>query len=203
MQAHKLAPPDAGFAPRLRALAEAAASEQVAWEHAHAAGLLWRPVPGAESAEPPYELRPGTGRRGPGRDVGPVRRCRCGRSTARSPAQMRPRWPTRSARSPRRHARGRWPARTRSPARHSRARPRRGLAVTARPGRVRCRIQYAASVRGWPLHARAEPFGSCAFVTATASSGTQATDTRCLRTLKPAAAAAERETEGEPCRRSS
>ena len=58
-------PPDAGFAQRLRALADAAASEQVAWEHAHAAGLLWRPVPGAENAEPPYELRPGTGRRGP------------------------------------------------------------------------------------------------------------------------------------------
>jgi hypothetical protein len=65
MRAHVLAPPDAGFAGRLRALAEAAASEQVAWEHAHAAGLLWRPVPGAEGAEPPYELRPGTGRRGP------------------------------------------------------------------------------------------------------------------------------------------
>jgi hypothetical protein len=65
MRAHKLAPPDPGFAQRLRALADAAAREQVAWEHAHAAGLLWRPVPGAESAEPPYELRPGTGRRGP------------------------------------------------------------------------------------------------------------------------------------------
>jgi hypothetical protein len=65
MRAHKLAPPDAGFAERLRTLAEAAATEQVAWEHAHSAGLLWRPVPGAESAEPPYELRPGTGRRGP------------------------------------------------------------------------------------------------------------------------------------------
>jgi hypothetical protein len=65
MRAHKLAPPDAGFAARLRALADAAASEQVAWEHAHAAGLLWRPIPGAERAEPPYELRPGTGRRGP------------------------------------------------------------------------------------------------------------------------------------------
>jgi hypothetical protein len=66
MRAHKLAPPDAGFAARLRLLAEAAAREQVAWEHAHAAGLLWRPVPGAEHAQPPYELRPGTGRRGPG-----------------------------------------------------------------------------------------------------------------------------------------
>jgi hypothetical protein len=65
MRAHKLAPPDAGFAGRLRALSEAAAREQVAWEHAHAAGLLWRPIPGAESSEPPYELRAGTGRRGP------------------------------------------------------------------------------------------------------------------------------------------
>ena len=65
MRAHKLAPPDLDFGQRLRDLAEAAAGEQVAWEHAHAAGLLWRPVPGAENAEPPYELRPGTGRRGP------------------------------------------------------------------------------------------------------------------------------------------
>ncbi len=65
MRAHKLAPPDAGFAARLRLLADAAAREQVAWEHAHAAGLMWRPVPGAENAQPPYELRPGTGRRGP------------------------------------------------------------------------------------------------------------------------------------------
>lgn len=66
MRAHKLAPPDAGFATRLQLLAEAAAREREAWEHAHAAGLQWRPVPGAEQAQPPYELRPGTGRRGPG-----------------------------------------------------------------------------------------------------------------------------------------
>jgi hypothetical protein len=65
MRAHKLAPPDPGFAGRLRMLAEAAEREQAAWENAHAAGLLWRPIPGAERAEPPYELRPGTGRRGP------------------------------------------------------------------------------------------------------------------------------------------
>jgi hypothetical protein len=65
MRAHKLAPPDAGFAGRLRTLADAAGREQVAWEHAHDAGLMWRPVPGAENAQPPYELRPGTGRRGP------------------------------------------------------------------------------------------------------------------------------------------
>jgi len=67
MKAHKLAPPDGGFARRLHDLADAAAGEQAAWEHAHAAGLLWRPVPGAENAAPPYELRPGTGRRGPAR----------------------------------------------------------------------------------------------------------------------------------------
>jgi len=65
MRAHKLAPPDAGFAGRLRSLAEAAAREQAAWRHAHGAGLMWRPVPGAEQAQPPYELRAGTGRRGP------------------------------------------------------------------------------------------------------------------------------------------
>ncbi|HZU61209.1 MAG TPA: hypothetical protein VE983_09600, partial [Solirubrobacteraceae bacterium] len=66
MRAHKLAPPDPGFAARLQGLAEAARREQIAWEHAHAAGLLWRPIPDAERAEPPYELRPNTGRRGPG-----------------------------------------------------------------------------------------------------------------------------------------
>ncbi len=66
MRAHKMAPPDHDFAQRLANLARAAEYEQMAWEHAHAAGLLWRPVPGAEGAEPPYELRPGSGRRGPG-----------------------------------------------------------------------------------------------------------------------------------------
>ena len=65
MRAHKLAPPDARFAERLTQLSDAAAREQVVLEHAHAAGLIWRPLPGADRAEPPYELRPGTGRRGP------------------------------------------------------------------------------------------------------------------------------------------
>ena len=65
LRAHIMAPPDAGFAARLRALSDAAASEQVAWEYAHSAGLQWRPVVGADRAQPPYELRPGTGRRGP------------------------------------------------------------------------------------------------------------------------------------------
>lgn len=65
MRTHKLAPPDAGFAARLRRLADAASRERLAWRDAAAAGLAWRPVPGAEQAQPPYELRPGTGRRGP------------------------------------------------------------------------------------------------------------------------------------------
>ena len=65
MRAHKLAPPDEGFAGRLQKLSEAAAAEQLAWDQAHEAGMQWRPVPGAAEAEPPYELRPGTGRRGP------------------------------------------------------------------------------------------------------------------------------------------
>ncbi|HET9094921.1 MAG TPA: hypothetical protein VFN36_07520 [Solirubrobacteraceae bacterium] len=65
MRAHKLAPPDDGFAARLQRLSEAAAAEQLAWQQAGQAGLRWRPVPGASQAEPPYELRSGTGRRGP------------------------------------------------------------------------------------------------------------------------------------------
>lgn len=65
MRAHKLAPPDEGFAARLQKLSEAAAAEQLAWQQAYDAGMQWRPVPGAASAEPPYELRAGTGRRGP------------------------------------------------------------------------------------------------------------------------------------------
>lgn len=65
MRAHKLAPPDEGFAARLQKLSEAATAEQLAWQQAREAGMQWRPVAGAASAEPPYELRPGTGRRGP------------------------------------------------------------------------------------------------------------------------------------------
>jgi hypothetical protein len=66
MRAHRLAPPDPGFAGRLRALAEAASAEALVCREAAELGLAWRAIPGAESADPPYELRPGTGRRGPG-----------------------------------------------------------------------------------------------------------------------------------------
>lgn len=65
MRAHRLAPPDGGFASRLRALGEAADAEAAVSREAAELGLAWRPLPGAQSAEPPYELRPGTGRRGP------------------------------------------------------------------------------------------------------------------------------------------
>ena len=65
MRAHTLAPPDHEFGARLRQLASAATAEQRAWLSAQEVGLVWRPIPGAEHAQPPYELRPGTGRRGP------------------------------------------------------------------------------------------------------------------------------------------
>jgi hypothetical protein len=65
MRAHEQAPPDPGFRGRLRALSDAATAMRDAHARALEAGLAWRPVPGSERARPPYELRPGTGRRGP------------------------------------------------------------------------------------------------------------------------------------------
>jgi hypothetical protein len=65
MRSHELAPPDAGFRDRLRALAKAADAMRATHTRALEAGLAWRPVEGSERARPPYELRPGTGRRGP------------------------------------------------------------------------------------------------------------------------------------------
>jgi hypothetical protein len=64
MRSHELAPPDAGFRDRLRALSEAADEMRATHARALEAGLAWRPVEGSERARPPYELRPGTGRRG-------------------------------------------------------------------------------------------------------------------------------------------
>ncbi len=65
MRAHEQAPPDPGFRDRLRTLAQAAAAMRDAHARALQAGLAWRPVSDSERARPPYELRPGTGRRGP------------------------------------------------------------------------------------------------------------------------------------------
>ena len=64
-RAHEQAPPDPGFRDRLRALADAAAAMRDAHARALEGGLAWRPVADSERARPPYELRPGTGRRGP------------------------------------------------------------------------------------------------------------------------------------------
>jgi hypothetical protein len=64
LEAHRLAPPDAGFSARLAALSEAAHAEADACRAAHASGFEWPPHR-ATSSEPPYELRPGSARRGP------------------------------------------------------------------------------------------------------------------------------------------
>jgi hypothetical protein len=65
MRAHELAPPDPEFRNRLRALSEAARAMHDAHARALEVGLAWRPVAGSDRTRPPYELRPGTGRRGP------------------------------------------------------------------------------------------------------------------------------------------
>jgi len=65
LDGHWQAPPAPGFERRLRKLAQAAAEQQVACDDAHAAGLGWRPLPGASTAEPPYELRADANRPGP------------------------------------------------------------------------------------------------------------------------------------------
>lgn len=64
LEAHRMASPDAGFSARLAQLAEAARIEARACRDADAAGFEWPPHRAADSG-PPYELRPGTGRRGP------------------------------------------------------------------------------------------------------------------------------------------
>ena len=64
IDAHRTAPPDAAFSTRLAALARAALEEAQVCVAADEAGLEWPPHRGANS-EPPYELRPGSGRRGP------------------------------------------------------------------------------------------------------------------------------------------
>ena len=65
MRAHEQAPPDPGFRDRLRALADAAEAMRDAHSRALQAGLAWRPIADSQRARPPYELRPGSGRRGP------------------------------------------------------------------------------------------------------------------------------------------
>ena len=64
VDAHKQAPPDLGFAARLAALAQGAGEAARVCRIADSAGFQWPPARKADSV-PPYELRPGTGRRGP------------------------------------------------------------------------------------------------------------------------------------------
>ena len=64
IRAHRLAPPDAGFSRRLAALSEAAHAEADISRTAHAKGYVW-PRHRAAGSEPPPELRPDSGRRGP------------------------------------------------------------------------------------------------------------------------------------------
>lgn len=52
---HAQPPPDAGYARRLRALADAAAQESAAYRYAEEQGFGWRPGP---AWLPPQELRP-------------------------------------------------------------------------------------------------------------------------------------------------
>jgi hypothetical protein len=63
LSAHATAPPDAGFSGRLADLAAAAAKRAEACDAAAADGFEWPPARGG--AQPPYELRRGSGRRGP------------------------------------------------------------------------------------------------------------------------------------------
>src|SRR5476649_591131 len=64
LESHRLAPPDAGFGARLAGLASAAELEAAACREADAAGFEWPPHR-ASANKPPYELQPGTARRGP------------------------------------------------------------------------------------------------------------------------------------------
>jgi hypothetical protein len=63
LREHVLAPPDSGFSARLAGLAAAARQRADACEAAYRDGFEWPPARGG--AKPPYELQPGTGRRGP------------------------------------------------------------------------------------------------------------------------------------------
>ena len=129
--AHKLAPPDLASPPGCGAGGRR--RERAGRVGARARrGSAVAARPGRRAAEPPYELRPGTGRRGPARAVGPVRPCgadaqpgdhrlRCGRRRGR----VRRDRPTR-----RRRLRRRWHEKTPSP-----ARPAAPRSAPARPDR--------------------------------------------------------------------
>src|SRR5258708_34134042 len=59
LEASVEAPPDYGFAKRVRAIANAAEQEAAALRHADQLGLAHRPHPGARNMQLSHELRPG------------------------------------------------------------------------------------------------------------------------------------------------
>jgi len=59
LEASVEAPPDHGFAQRVRAIANAAEQEAAALRHADMLGLAHRPHPGARNMQLSHELRPG------------------------------------------------------------------------------------------------------------------------------------------------
>ena len=65
LRASALAPPDPGFAARIRAIASAAEQEAAAFRTADGAGLAWPPLPAAREMNLSYELRRGGTRPGP------------------------------------------------------------------------------------------------------------------------------------------
>jgi hypothetical protein len=64
IRAHRLASPHARFSDRLATLSQAAQGEAEICRTAHSAGYVW-PRHRAAGSEPPHELRPDSGRRGP------------------------------------------------------------------------------------------------------------------------------------------
>jgi len=65
LEASELAPPDPGFAARVRGVADASEQEAAALRLADTSGVGWNPVPGARRMRLSYELRPGGNRPGP------------------------------------------------------------------------------------------------------------------------------------------
>jgi hypothetical protein len=64
VECSEFAPPDPGFAARVRAIAEASEQEAAALRLADSSGVGWSPVPGARRMRLSYELRPGGNRPG-------------------------------------------------------------------------------------------------------------------------------------------
>ena len=69
LEASLEAPPDYGFAQRVRAIANAAEQEAAALRHADMLGLAHRPHPGARNMQLSHELRPGARSRPGGPDM--------------------------------------------------------------------------------------------------------------------------------------